>query len=63
MDWFKGKKTILGSLLVSLLSAMYWLDQLTPESAWLTEQQYLALGGVIAGLTGVALRLAVKNPK
>ncbi len=60
MTWLNGKKTIIGSLLLSLLGAIYCLDVLIDGTAnWLTEQQYVAIGTTIAGLTGAAMRLAV----
>jgi hypothetical protein len=60
LEMLSGKKTILGSLLVSLLSAMYFLDMMIHGSAmWLTEQEYISLGGVVAGLTGISMRLAI----
>jgi hypothetical protein len=59
-DKLNGKKTLIGSLLLSLLGAAWSLDVLIDGTAnWLTEQQYVALGTTIAGLTGAAMRLAV----
>jgi len=59
-EFLSGKKTIIGSLLVSLLSAIYFLDVMVHGSAtWLSEQEYLGAGGVIAGFTGISMRLAV----
>jgi len=58
--WMSGKKTLIGSLLLSLLGACWSLDLLIDGTAnWLTEQQYSALGATIAGLTGAAMRLAI----
>lgn len=60
LTWLDGKKTIIGSLLLSLLGAFWSLDVLIDgTSNWLTEQQYVAIGTTIAGLTGAAMRLAV----
>jgi len=60
LTWLDGKKTLIGSLLLSLLGATWSLDVLTDGAAnWLTEQQYVAIGTTIAGLTGAAMRLAV----
>ncbi len=60
LTWLDGKKTIIGSLLLSLLGACWSLDLLIDGQAnWLTEQQYVAIGTTIAGLTGAAMRLAV----
>lgn len=60
LTWLDGKKTLIGSLLLSLLGAVWSLDLLTDGTAnWLTEQQYVAIGTTIAGLTGAAMRLAV----
>lgn len=57
-----GKKTLIGSLLLSLLGALWSLDLLIDGSAtWLTDDQYVALGAFIAGLTGAAMRLAIKK--
>ncbi len=62
MNWLSGKKTLIGSLLLSLLGAVWSLDVLIDGTAnWLTEQQYVALGTTVAGLTGAAMRLAVKK--
>lgn len=59
-DKLNGKKTLIGSLLLSLLGAVWSLDVLTDGTAsWLSEQQYVAIGTTIAGLTGAAMRLAV----
>lgn len=56
----EGKKTYIGSLLLSLLGAVWSLDVLIDGTAsWLSEQQYVALGTTIAGLTGAAMRLAL----
>lgn len=60
LTWLGGKKTLIGSLLLSLLGAVWSLDVLIDGTAnWLTEQQYVAIGTTIAGLTGAAMRLAV----
>lgn len=60
LTWLDGKKTLIGSLLLSLLGATWSLDVLIDGAAnWLTEQQYVAIGTTIAGLTGAAMRLAV----
>ena len=60
MTWLSGKKTLIGSILLSLLGAVYGLDVMLDGAAnWLTESQYLAVGTTIAGLTGVAMRLAI----
>jgi len=62
MKFLKGKKTVIGSLLVSLLSAIYFLDLLPDDAAtWMTEARYMAVGGMIAGLTGVSMRLGMKK--
>lgn len=62
MNWLSGKKTLIGSLLLSLLGAVWSLDVLIDGTAnWLTEPQYVALGTTVAGLTGAAMRLAVKK--
>lgn len=61
--FLNGKKTILGSLALALLSATYFADQLADGKAtWLSEEQYIAIGGLITGLTGVAMRLGMKKP-
>mgnify|MGYP000299118001 CR=1 FL=1 len=58
--WLEGKKTLIGSLLLSLLGAVWSLDVLIDGTAdWLTDQQYVAIGTTIAGLTGAAMRLAI----
>ena len=60
ISWLEGKKTMIGSLLLSLLGAFWTLDLLIDGSAtWLSEAQYYALGTTIAGLTGAAMRLAI----
>ena len=62
MEWLKGKKTIIGSLLLSLLSTVYLLDTLIDgEVNWISKESYLAIGGIITGLTGAALRVGLKN--
>jgi ABC-type iron transport system FetAB permease component len=59
-DKLNGKKTLIGSLILSLLGAVWSLDVLIDGTAnWLTEQQYVAIGTTIAGMTGAAMRLAV----
>lgn len=60
LTWLDGKKTLIGSLLLSLLGACWSLDLLTHGVAtWLTEDKYIAIGTTIAGLTGAAMRLAI----
>lgn len=60
MQWLAGKKTLIGSLILSLLGAVWSLDVLIDGSAsWLTDEQYVALGTFVAGLTGAAMRLAI----
>lgn len=64
-----GKKTILGGILMSILSATWGLDVLVhdnpateiPEVGWVSVGQYAAIGGVIAGLTAVANRFAIRK--
>ena len=60
MSWLSGKKTLIGSTVLSLLGACYSLDVLINGTVgWLTEGQYMALGTLVAGLTGAAMRLAI----
>ena len=61
MKWLDGKKTLLGSLLLSLLGACWSLDLLVHASSphWLSDEQYAGLGTLVAGLTGAAMRLAL----
>ena len=60
MRWLSGKKTLIGSLLLSLLGACWSLDLLLHDTpTWLTDDQYVALGTMIAGMTGAAMRLAI----
>ncbi len=56
-----GRKTLLGSLLLSLLGAFWSLDLLTHDGhpVWISDQVYASLGTTIAGLTGAAMRLAI----
>lgn len=65
MNWIEklsGKKTLIGSLLLSLLGVVWSLDVLTDDVAnWMTDSQYVAVGTVIAGLTGAAMRLGVSK--
>lgn len=64
MTWLSGKKTIIGSLILSLIGAVWSLDVLIDGSAsWFSEQQYVAAGTFIAGITGAALRLGVSKSK
>lgn len=58
MEWLNGKKTLIGSVLLSLIGLVWSLDQLIPGE-WLTEQQYIAAGTMVAGLTGASMRLAI----
>jgi len=59
MKMLRGKKTILGSIALGLLAAVYGLDQLIdPATMWLP---YEVITGLVAAWTGVSLRLAVKN--
>lgn len=58
----RGKKTIIGGLVLSLLSAVGLLDALINGSPqWLSVEQYVAIGGFIGGLTEAALRVGVKS--
>ena len=60
MAWLSGKKTIIGSLLLSLLGLVYFADLIPDATAtWFTDEQYIAAGAFITGLTGVAMRLGV----
>lgn len=61
LNLLKDRKTYLGSLLLALLGAVSSLDLLIHDGAyqWLTGAQYASIGGVIGGLTGVAMRIAV----
>jgi len=60
LEKLKGKKTLIGSLILSLLGACMSLDVLIDgEMNWLSEEQYIAVGTMIAGLTGAAMRLAI----
>ena len=62
MTWLDGKKTLIGSLILSLLGAVWSLDVLIDGVAsWFTEEQYVAIGTTVAGLTGAAMRLAIKK--
>jgi hypothetical protein len=58
--WLDGKKTLIGSLLLSLIGVVWSLDALiSPDVAWFSESQYVAAGTIIAGLTGAAMRIGV----
>lgn len=60
--WSNGKKSLIGSLMLTLLGACWSLDVLiNGHPAWLSEEQYIALGTAIAGFTGAAMRLAIKK--
>ncbi len=60
MAWLSGKKTLIGSLLLSLIGAVWSLDLLIDGApTWFSEEQYIAAGTFIAGLTGAAMRLAI----
>lgn len=62
MAWLNGKKTIIGSLALAGLSLIYFIDLLADGVANLmTEEKYVAVAGVITGLTGVAMRFAVEK--
>lgn len=58
MEWFNGKKTLIGSVIVAAIGLVWSLDQLIPGE-WFTRDQYEAAGTFIAGLTGVAFRLSI----
>ena len=60
MNFLAGKKTIVGSLLLSLAGAVWAIDQLFPGD-WFTKDQYEAFALMIGGLTGVAMRIGVKS--
>ena len=57
----KGRKTLVGSLLLSLLGAFWSLDLLAHDGqpVWISDHVYASLGTTIAGLTGAAMRLAI----
>ena len=57
----KGRKTLVGSLLLSLLGAFWSLDLLSHNGhpVWVSDHVYASLGTTIAGLTGAAMRLAI----
>jgi hypothetical protein len=63
INWLSGKKTYIGGALLSLLGLIGSLDVLVNEGhvAWLTSEQYVAIGTMIAGLTGAAMRLAINK--
>ena len=57
----KGKKTIIGSILLGLLAAIYGIDQwVEPDKWWLP---YETMIGIIGAWTGVSLRLAIAKGK
>jgi len=61
--WLDGKKTYIGGGLLAGLAAMQTLDLSMHGTAttWLTGEQYLSLEALITGLTGMALRAAVRK--
>ncbi|MEW6249202.1 MAG: hypothetical protein AB1716_01020 [Planctomycetota bacterium] len=63
MQWFSGKRTLIGGALLSIVGLVWNVDMLVHGSnlaaQWFTTQQYEAAAATIAGLTGVALRLAI----
>lgn len=60
LEKLRGKKTLIGSLILSLIGACMSLDVLTDgEMNWLSESQYMAIGTFVAGLTGAAMRIAI----
>jgi len=65
MEWIKGKKTIIGSVLAGLLTTLWGLDHLVnaADATWISDATYAMLAGPIAAWTGVSLRLAVGNGK
>jgi len=62
MDWLKGKKTIIGGILLSLIAVVWGIDQLIPGE-WFAREQYEAAAVFIAGLTDVSMRLGIKKGK
>ena len=62
LRWSSGKKSLIGSLILSLLGTCWSLDVLANgHAAWLSEEQYIALGTAVAGLTGACMRLAIRK--
>ena len=63
LAWLNGKKTYLGAVLLAGLGLVGSLDALVHSGTltWFTEAQYVSFGTLIAGLTGAAMRLAVKR--
>ena len=61
LNLLKNRKTFLGALLLSLLGTVSSLDLLIHNGTygWLTGPAYASIGGIIGGLTGVAMRIAV----
>lgn len=63
MKWLNNRKTILGGLLLSLLSAVSILDHALHADGglWIPDEMYVSIGGFVGGLTGVALRIGVQK--
>lgn len=60
LKWMDGKKSHIGSLLLSLLGAVLSLDYLVDGQAnWMSPGAYAGIGMVVGGLTGVSMRMAV----
>ena len=64
MEFLRGKKTIIGSLMLALIGATASLDLLIDGVyTWAAADQYAAAGAFIAGLTGAAMRLGIRRPR
>ena len=63
MDWLVKNKTLIGMTLLSLLGLIGSVDALVHQGhpSWLTIEQYGALGTIIAGMTGAALKIGLNR--
>lgn len=58
MNFLSGKKTIIGSLILSLAGACWAIDQFVPGE-WFTRDQYEAFSLFVGGLTGISMRIGI----
>lgn len=58
LEKLNGKKTYIGSFLLSLIGAAWALDRLIhPANGWLPDSAYASACAFVGGLTGVAMRI------
>ena len=56
MNILSGYKTYIGSIALGVLGIAY-------TAGWLTEEQLMGIGAIVAGFTGVSMRMGMKETK